>query len=572
MQQEEPTAPATNGFREWPAVLLAMFIGLLLATLPHAVRWAATGDPIWICDTDELVPYGHIISHSYREHPWRLGDPALVSGGSSMYPWIQFAPWMLLTRLLGLGPLWVFFVMRVVAGMMLGLGFYLLGRRPGMRWAGLILAIIALADHGLTFGVPLLTHWDAVRQIISGTPGGELQAWAGPLKQFRIITPGLSFLSMALALDCLIRLREAPSRMRMAIAGLAFGYCVATYLYFWTTVGGTLGLLLLIDRKNWRWYAGVIAIGMIVGSPAVLQNFITKATYGDEWLVRNEYMVRLERPMHAIPKLQILMLAVLAAWIWKFNRRLSPVWFSAVVAVLLSQSHEITHIYLQPSHWLVAARMLTSILLLHALLDAWTWLTRGKAWGLMAIAILAVAQLAGAVCIRHWATDHNEETARVESNRQRWLRFLRDNPTLHLEPNAVVAGDITVTDWAVMYNGLRPLTGAVGLSPSVNDSQWLRRRTLNAWLKGVPGDRVSTSADGEYGVWFNLAFINQTKRDRELADFKSVWAEYAHDATPDLNRMGVRYLVLSRTASPPPEVLTTWRKIPTQGDWQIWER
>ena len=572
MQDKQPAAPSPSATSEWPIALLLMVLGLVLAVIPHLVRWKTTGDAVWICDTDELVPYGHLVSHAYREHPWKLGDPALESGGSSMYPWIQFAPWMMLARLFDLGAPWVFGVMRVFAGLTLGLGVYLLARRPGAIWLTAVLAVLAVADDGLQSGLPLVSHWDAVFQIIGGTPGGKLNAWAGPLGQFRLITPGLSFLSMAVALHGLMLLREAPSRRRMIFAGLGFGYCVATYLYFWTAVGGAIGLLLFIDRRNWRWYAGVIAIGLVVGSPALLQNFLTKATYGDDWLIRSEYMVRLTRPFHAVPVKVIALYAVLGIWIWKYNQRLTPVWLTGVVAILLSQSHEVTHIYLQPAHWLKASGMLGCILMLHAALDAWKRLAGDHRWANVLLGIVAIAQVGGAFVIRGWATDHNRETAKIEANRQSWLRFLKANPSLQLKPNSVVAGDTSVTDWAVLYNDVRPLTGAVGLSPSVNKAQWLRRRTLNAWLKGLPEDQVVQSADGEYGVWFNLNFLPPAEREEELAQFRTTCREYAQDATPDLDRTGVRYLVLASGANPPTAVRQTWRQLETKGEWQVWER
>jgi hypothetical protein len=565
-------AVQANRTREWPTAALLMALGLLIAVFPHLVRWASTGDAVWICDTDELVPYGQIISQAYREHPWKLGDPALPSGGASMYPWIQFAPWMLLTRLLDLGPVWVFGVMRVVAGLSIGLGSYLLARRPGTALLGGILAVLALADHGLDSGLPFLNHARAVLQILAGTPDETLHEWAAPLMQYRIITPGLSFLSMAMALHGLILLREAPSPRRLAYAGIAFGYCIAAYFFFWTSIGGAIGLLLFIDRANWRWYAGVIAIGLLVGSPALLNNILTKATYGDEWLVRNEYFVRSERPLFIFPRKMMALYAVTGFWIWRYHQRLAPVWLAGAVALFLSHSHLLTKVFMQPRHWHIMAGLLATFMVLHALADGWTWLTHNRRWATPTLIAIAIAQFAGALVIRHWATDQNRGSAQTESNRQKWLRFLKANPALHFEPNAVVAGDTTATDWAVLYSGLRPLTGAVDLSPSVNNAQWLRRRTLNAWLKGIPEDQVHISADAEYGVWFNRSFLTPAQREKDLATFRSTWREYETDPTPDLTRMGVRYLILDASATPPTAVQSTWQRLPTQGDLQVWQR
>jgi hypothetical protein len=115
-----------------------MLAGVLLAVLPHLLRLGRTGDPTWLSDIDELVPYGQQVSFAHHQHPWRMGDPALERGGATVFPWIQFGPYLIGARALGTGPMGTFILMRIWAGASLALGFHLAlrGDPPGLARCG----------------------------------------------------------------------------------------------------------------------------------------------------------------------------------------------------------------------------------------------------------------------------------------------------------------------------------------------------------------------------------------------------------------------------------------------------
>jgi len=571
---ENQTIPTAGQSRrgEWLPLCLLLSAGLLISMLPHLLQWVRTGDATWVCDTDELVPYGQLIAHSYQQHPWKLGDPALPSGGASMYPWIQFVPWILLSKAMNLGPVGVLMLMRVFAGLSLGLAMHLLSKRPGNRIASFALALIALSDCGLTGLAPLYNHWAAVLKVITGSNTGGLNGWGGLPPAFRLITPGLSFIGLGLALFSLIELRAGPTSRKTWLAGIAFGYCVASYFYFWTAVGGAIALLALIDRKNWKRYLIVLLIGGALGSPALIQNFLTKAAYGEEWLARNEYFVRLSSPSHSFPKKLVVGYLLTGFAVWRWNQRLTPIWLTGLVALALSQSHELTQIWMQPWHWTMAAAMLNNLIVLHLGLDLYERWIGGRRWGSVLLIALATSTFAGALILRGWSSQHNLESARMESGRQAWLELLAANPTLRLEPGSVIGGDTSATDWAVIYNGVRPLTGATEISPSVNNLQWLRRRVLNGFLRGATEDSIKRLAYEDWGVVFNLSFLSPTARQEEMADVALTWREFHLDPEAELDRQGVRYLVLPPTSAPPHTTAPTWTRIAASPSWQVWER
>jgi hypothetical protein len=576
-----PTAPTSppepgSGWRRerWP-VLWALLAGALLGVLPHLVRLWNTGDPTWLSDIDELVPYGQQISFAQHQHPWRLGDPAFASGGASVFPWIQFGPYLLGAKALGTGTLGTFILMRLWAGASMALGCYLLLRilRPG--WLSAAIAVLLVSDQGLKRGIPFLDHFRSVLSILRDQPLEKLHEWSAVLPHLRLISPGISLFSLLLAVALLVRLQSQPTTRRAIHAGLGLGLCIATYLYFWTALVIAIGFLALLQPSRWRLYFIVLALGGCVGSPALLQNFLTKLHYGDEWLVRNEYFVPVLVRTWDLPKLALALYAITAPYAFRIRPQLLPVWLTGFASILLSQSHHLTGILLQPFHWLMAPGPLVAILLFHAAADAW------RKWGTLripavaaatAIATLTIAQFTGALLLRGWATDHNQSASDIEQRRQQWLAFLKDNPGLALVPNAVIAGDHLITDWTVLHQGLRPLTGTLTISPSVKDAQWLRRRVLNAWLKGYPESAVQESAWSEHGVWFELGRMDDAARARQMNSMRETWRDIHAQPGRACDEFSVRYLMTAAGADVPSHVREGWRLIASNPAWELRER
>ena len=95
--------------------------GLVLALLPHLIWWAKPGGPAWIASYDELVCYYPAASQAYFNHPGYLSDPTFVTGGATMYPWLQFVPAIAIAKCFGLGPLGIGLVWRAWAGISMAL-------------------------------------------------------------------------------------------------------------------------------------------------------------------------------------------------------------------------------------------------------------------------------------------------------------------------------------------------------------------------------------------------------------------------------------------------------------------
>jgi hypothetical protein len=572
MDTTTPEAGRRPPRREWIAISCVLLVGLFLSMLPHLLRWSQTGSAQWLCDTDELVPYGQILAHSSRMHPWKMGDPALPSGGASMYPWIQLGPWTLLANWTGVGPIGAFALMRFYAGLTVGLGLYLILRTPGRAMLGAALTVIVLSDHGFTSGIPFVKHWMSVVQIATGNPSEALNGWAGVMRQFRLITPGLSFLSLALVLFTLMRVRERPTTGRIWAAGLALGLCIVTYFFYWTTAVSAIGLLAILDRRSWKTYAAILVIGGIAGSPAVIQTSLIKAQYGSEWLARNEFMMPLLHPIHMLSKRALVLCVVAGFAVWRWNRTLLPLWAMQFCALGLSQSHELTRLYIQPWHWQDLSEMIGILNLAGIAGVLYERHLAQRRWAAVALWLLASAQFAGGTYLRAWSTDHNRDSARIERFRKEWMELSRTLPSEALQENSVIGGEIDMTQWAVLHRNVRSLTGATALSPSVNNRQWMERRMVNAHLKGLPEDQIEGSARGEYAALWESGSMTEAEFAAQPAAFRKLWQEIRADPKPYLDRFGVRYAVTRVGATPFNVDTGAWTVLSESAHWKLWER
>ena len=94
------------------AISLLILFGVLISTLPHLLWFFKTGDPTWIADNDDIL-YLSYTANSYFNNLLDLADPVLINGGSTIYPWIQFIPPVLLAKLFGFSPVHINIIWRI---------------------------------------------------------------------------------------------------------------------------------------------------------------------------------------------------------------------------------------------------------------------------------------------------------------------------------------------------------------------------------------------------------------------------------------------------------------------------
>ena len=138
------------------ASLTCVVAGIMIAALPHMIAWTKTGRPDHVVNADDRY-YLAIGSRTYCNHICFLTDPVQAAAAPNIYRALPVLPGIWAAKLLGLGPLGVGLMWRVLAGATVGLGWYLLFRlkvpRPVVAAS---LALVLLCDPGLMNGTPLV--------------------------------------------------------------------------------------------------------------------------------------------------------------------------------------------------------------------------------------------------------------------------------------------------------------------------------------------------------------------------------------------------------------------------------
>src|SRR5207249_2805690 len=160
-------------------------------------------------------------SQAYYNHPCSLADPVCVTGGASMYPWLQFIPGVVIAKILGLGSISINLVWRIIAGVSVTLGWFVITRHYIKHsWGAGGLTVFLLSDIGLIYGRPLFRQVMICGQVILGRPGGLFDALPQVHTQWRIITPSLSLAFLLLYLWLVARSRENPTWPRLIWSGI----------------------------------------------------------------------------------------------------------------------------------------------------------------------------------------------------------------------------------------------------------------------------------------------------------------------------------------------------------------
>ncbi len=232
-QDSAPDGPT----RRWPleivCALACGLAGVLISILPHLLWWPRLNEPVWLADQDELL-YLALAGQAYFNHPTYLSDPIAVSGGYCMYPWLQMGPGILIATRLPWGVLGISLVWRFLAGLSIGVAWYVLIRfYTRSRAVAVAIALFLLSDAGLLWARPLILQFKYAWQILSGSGGYLLQERPLIHPEWRIITPGLSMALYLVHLWLMGMARARPSGSRLLLAGIGFGLLFYNYFFYW---------------------------------------------------------------------------------------------------------------------------------------------------------------------------------------------------------------------------------------------------------------------------------------------------------------------------------------------------
>ena len=118
---------------------------LALGLTPYFVTWL--GGYGFLCPTQGDMPYYlELAAQPYYGHTLYLSDP-MIQGGATFYPWLQYIPFVILTRWMGLSVFAIQVLWTIASAVGTGLTLYLfLWLVCRNRWLAAALTICAWAD------------------------------------------------------------------------------------------------------------------------------------------------------------------------------------------------------------------------------------------------------------------------------------------------------------------------------------------------------------------------------------------------------------------------------------------
>jgi hypothetical protein len=559
---------------DWLAGLACVSVGVLIAALPHFIAWTKTGHPDYVASFDDMY-YLAIGSRAYFNHPCFLTDPVHASGGPSIYRPLPLLPGIWAAKLFGLGPLGVGLMWRVLAGATVGLGWYLLFRLKVSR-AGVaaFLSLILLSDPGLIHGTPLIrlfkravTYASLPRDSL--IPGGD---WIHI--EWRSINPATTMVYLIALIWAILRARAAPTRSRIAVAGLTFGLLFHVYFYYWTAGGLALLLALVLDTRHRRLYFHAGWIGGLIGLPALLSDFLVRHGRPDDWLVRTDKFVPIGRFDELVLPTEILLVVALGlAFVMVRRRDLIFVWALGSAGLLLENHQVITRLQLDNYHWMYVWGPAFCCLILLAAVGA---IEASTGWSPRAcVSIGAVATLAFSAGLWIRAIEATRCMDRLAYARviAAYRSEIRPDGTPRFTPSAVAAGDTDFVDLAAIFTNLRPLSGwTVHNSPSVTDAELDDRAALNDLLMGHGRSSFEARVRFDFeNTYIGLVGRNRTLKAVRIADRLAAYDCARADLAVALNRFAVRYVGLP-SGTKPPYLDQGWTLLSGGPTWDIWER
>jgi len=556
---------STARHHEFVPLSICLCVGIAMGLLPSLVWWPRVGEPVCIADGDEIF-YTALASQAYFNHPTYLSDPSLAFGGISIYSNLPILPGVLISRMLGLGPMGIDLVWRFLAGVSIALAWYILARGYMKRpWVVMVMVAILLADGG-TLGSSLLVK-QAVNfaKVMTGRQGDLFSAH----REWRISTPALTMAFLLFHLWLVARARMLPTWPRLILSGLGFGGLFYVYPYYWTAASAALLMALALDAGHRRVYFWTGLLGGLVGLPHVIADVMVKQSTPADWLIRSGKFVSRPRLSELdIPIMGSIVALIGLCWVWTRRRDLIYLWSLGVTGFLLYNNQIVTGLGIENYHWMYVWGPCFSFLLV---LMAESLLPQEGRWARPAFVLLlglGMADVAAGITLRLVESLRNKATQELVIKYRRFRDQMLAPGTARLVPNAVVAGDLDFVNFSAILENTRPLDNYwIFLSPSISDADWNRRKALNVYLvsPSASEDELKTLLRG-----FNWG--NRSDEERRISDRLALFRTMERELDSTLDRYAVRYVAFSADQVVPAHLERGWVCLQKGPYWQVWER
>jgi hypothetical protein len=557
----------------WLAALVCAAAGVSIATLPHFLAWATTGRPDYVSTSDERY-YLAVASQAYFNHPGKLADPVFAGEAPNLYRALSILPGVWAAKLLGLGPLGISLMWRLLGGATIGLAWFVLFhnrfRRP---WVAAALSVILLSDPGLCRGLPLVRYPVRLLQFASAPRDSPFASpWIH--LEWRVVSPAMTMVYLVGLMWAVSRARAIATRERIVLAGLAFGLLYYVFFYYWTAVGLALLLALALDTGHRRIYFHAGWIGGLLGLPAIVSDFSVKQRISPDWFLRCDRFLPIARFTELELPLDILVVTVAGfAWVWFRRRDLVFIWALGASGLMLANNQIITGLQFENWHWMYVWGPAFSFFILlvaaEELGDRLSWSPRAHA----ALAVVTCAAFGVGTWIRAMETTRCADPVHNGRVLAAYRAEFHSGRPVGFAANSVAAGAVDFVEFAAILDNLRPFCGySVYLSPSVSEAELDERSALNDILLGI--DRATFESERAFPerVWS----VGPWRRDRSLIPLRAAARVAAYDRIradlpAALDRYAIRYVALP-AGTKPDHLARGWALCVTGSTWDIWER
>jgi hypothetical protein len=554
---------------------------LALGMTPYFVCWLSGYGFVAPWQPFDMTYYLQLAAQPYYSHALYLSDP-VSQGGATFYPWLQYIPFVCLTRWLGLSIFWIQILWTIAAEAGTALTLYVfLWLVFRNRWlaAGITICAWADIDLGLKWLAyrPLFVHqvYLVASDLIAHFRGQPLLARPMFPWQWRLTNPALDLPFIFLQLVATSVAREHPSRRNLALSGFAFAVTFYVYFYLWTMIAAGLCLAILVDRPGLRIYAWTLALGIALGWPQIAHDYLVKISFSVEGLKYFGLIASMPWNIGSKPpyfRLYLIIAELVILGVLVTRRKVTAlilIWCMSCAGVCLSVVAVLIRIYMNlyvhEYHWAWLTVPVLHIMTVAVVLDLiMLWKPRWPVPGWVCAVLVSAYLVSGIYFVGSIHFIASQEYSRAittysEYNRQRFAPGVTP-----LRPDSVIAGDEYFVDFSAIAERQIPLRGMyLGNNMILGDEERRARYVLDKYLSGFDRDSFAVLLNEEGPMILPPG---------QLPGYSHAFDEVSRDPERSIDDLKVRYLALPAGQRAPTFLSRRWNLIQPGPYWQIWER
>lgn len=321
-------------------------------------------------------------------------------------------------------------------------------------------------------------------------------------------------------------------------------------------------------------YLIIGCFGLLVGMPQLISNLIVKQSIAPDWLQRQDKFLPIPRLSELlVPKVALVIAIVTLVWIGYRRKELLPIWSVGVAALVLINHQVLTGLQIENFHWCYVWGPFLSlivVLLISGELRDYSFRLSPACGAAIGIYFL---HCGSGLWFRAFECFQTRESVEIAENYLKYRTQRQSDPSIRLEPNAVIAGEQFFVDFAVVLENQRPLDHYAVLTSSIDNREWDERIALNGFLSGRDRDDFEAAQrailkKNKWGPWAR----DPTRLAERLSSRLASYDVIAQDFTSACQRYGVRYVALPARQASPEYLRLKWILLQNGPHWHLWKQ